>query len=37
MIPVPVEVEVHTVPHLKATVHCEVETNRPEHGGIFIL
>ena len=37
MIPVPVEVEVHTVPHFKAPVNCKVEPRGPEHGGILIF
>ena len=36
MIPVPVEVEVHTVPHFKAPVNSKLEPQGPEHGGIFI-
>ena len=37
IIPVPVEVEVHTVPHFKAPVNGKVDPRGPEHGGIFIL
>jgi len=37
MIPVPVEVEVHTLPRFKAPVNVEVELRGPEHGNIFIL
>ena len=37
IIPVPFELEVHTVPHFKAPVNCKVEPRGPEHGGIFIL
>ena len=31
----PVEVEVHTVPHFKAAVNGKVEPRGPEHGGIL--
>ena len=34
---VPVEVEVHTVPHFKAPVNVKVEPRGPEHGDIFIF
>ena len=37
MIPVQVEVEAHTVPHLKAPVNGKVEPRGLEHGGILIL
>ena len=37
MIPLPVEVEVGTVPNFKAPVNGEVEPRGPEHGGISIL
>ena len=37
IIPVPVELEVHTVLHFKAPVYCKVEPGGKEHGGIFIL
>ena len=37
MIPVPVEVEVHTVPHFKDPVYNELELRGPEHGVIFKL
>ena len=33
----PVEVEVHTVPHFKAPVNGKVEPRGLEHGGIFIF
>ena len=36
MIPVLVEVEVHTVPHFKAPVNIKLELQGPEYGGIFI-
>ena len=36
MIPVPVEVEVHTVPHFKAPVNGKVEPRGQEDGGISI-
>ena len=36
MIPEPVEVEVHTVPHLKAPINVEVEPRGQEHVDIFI-
>ena len=36
IIPVPVEVKLHTVPHFKAPINGKVEPRRPEHGGIFI-
>ena len=32
----PVEVEVHTVPHFKAPVNIKLEAQEPEHGGIFM-
>ena len=37
IIPVPFEVEVHTVPHFKAPVNVKVEQREPEHSDIFIL
>ena len=37
IIPVPVEVEVYTLPHFKAPVNCKVEPRGPEHGGIFTV
>ena len=37
MIPVPVEVEVHTVPLFKAPINIKLEPQGPEHGGILIL
>ena len=36
LIPVPVEVEIHTVPHFKAPVNNKLEPRGPEHGGILI-
>ena len=35
MNPVPVEVEVHIVPHYKSLVNCKVEPRGPEHGDIY--
>ena len=36
VIPVPVEIEVQTVPHFKAILNPKVEPERLECGGIFI-
>ena len=32
----PVEIDVHTVPHFKATINTKVESEVPESDGIFI-
>ena len=36
MIPVPVKVEVHTVPNFRAPVNIKLEPREPGHGGIFM-
>ena len=37
MVPVPVDVEVHTLPHFKAPINGKVDLWGPECGGTFIL
>ena len=37
LIPVPVEIEAHTVPHFKAPVNGKIDLWEPECGGTFIL
>ena len=36
-IPVPVEVEVHTVPDFKAPINVKADPRGPEHSDIFIF
>ena len=36
IIPVPVEIEIHTVPHFKATINTKVEPEQLGCDGIFI-
>ena len=33
----PIEIEIHTVPHFKAPVNSKLDPKGKEHGGIFIL
>ena len=36
LISMPIEIEVHTVPHFKARVNCKVEWWGQEHAGTFM-